>query len=114
LTRPLSWFVTLHCVALLWVPFRAPNVGAMSSIFAKIGDGLAGSGTLSVSTVAYMPFYAGIAIAFCLFAILDWRVNLEEGLARAGFPAQALAVTAVLLLTYLAPLNGVQFIYFQF
>ena len=44
ITRPLAWFVTLHCVALLWIPFRAPDIAATFTAYSKIAQGLTGTG----------------------------------------------------------------------
>ena len=70
LPKPLAWGLTLLCVLLAWVPFRAPGWGAAMDFYA----GLCGA-----HGIALPAFYAGLAPGLAKFShvvpVLPWLGN---------------------------------------
>ena len=106
-----SMILTLHCVLLAWVFFRAPNFATAWSYLHGIlifRGGLEGFG----------PRFEIVAFYVLLMLLIDvpqyiWKNHTI--LLRSPWPARGIAMASiVLLIILLAPNNDTPFIYFQF
>ncbi|HZP67296.1 MAG TPA: MBOAT family O-acyltransferase, partial [Rudaea sp.] len=100
--------VTLFCVALAWVWFRAPDFAAGWRIFHILFAGAAG-GIDAAQTLALAAF-AGVVAVHWLMRDRD----LGALAVRVPAPALGLALGALLALIVLSPGDTHAFIYFQF
>ncbi len=112
--RGISLLVTFHLVTFLWIFFRAPSVEAAGQVILKLWSGMVPGSSDAVTAMPYTGFYLFITALFIVFAVLDRATNMEARLKAASLPLQAAAIAAILLLTYAAPFDAIQFIYFQF
>ena len=103
---------TLLCVLLLWVLFRAENLGHAGRYFAAMFAGdWSGCGDF-LYYFSNMKVYLGAALLCCLPVDRLWR-RLPEG-PRAWLESAGQAVLLLLVLTYVVSSTYNPFIYFNF
>ncbi|HEY1857189.1 MBOAT family O-acyltransferase [Acidocella sp.] len=133
LPTPLAWGVTLLCVLLAWVPFRAPGLGAAMDFYAGLcgAHGLAlpgfyvglvpGLGTF-VQAVPVLPWLGDARTVSlpqaCLLLALAWFVALRvpevPALGRRGRSVALVAGFGFCLQALFFAPATVPFLYFQF
>ena len=111
--RGLGWVVTVHFVALAWIPFRSPDLQVPWVIAGKWMTWLMHP-TMSPTSVYGLPFYLWLGVAFAAVEWLDAMVDLQSAYERLPGLAQASVLFGLCLATYLGPLKDVAFLYFQF
>ncbi|MCB1561676.1 MAG: MBOAT family protein [Xanthomonadales bacterium] len=104
----LAWGgLTLACVVLLWVPFRAPDAASTGAMLSALG------GTWS------RPDLGGLLVlaTFVLMLAVQWLARddgIDELLARTPDGLLATVLAALIVLIVLSPGDNHAFIYFQF
>jgi alginate O-acetyltransferase complex protein AlgI len=108
LPAPLAHGLTVVCVLLLWVPFRAVDWNTSMAMFHQ----LAGLGS-GVQWLSPWLLPAGLA---CLLTVLRHRAGCPDFFRfdTGTFWGRTQVSTAVMCLLYLTPLNVSPFVYFQF
>ncbi|HWI20079.1 MAG TPA: MBOAT family O-acyltransferase [Vicinamibacterales bacterium] len=109
----LGWLVTFHAVTLAWIPFRSPDFATPALVLDKLWQWTLSPVSFD-SSIYGLPFYLWLVAVFIVFEVIDGTVELDRRYAQLSIPAQAVALFAFCLATYLGPLKEVAFLYFQF
>jgi len=111
LPAPAAAALVLALVCLLWIPFRAPDLGTAAAAFAALLRTEA-SAPVALAPPLLALIAAGLAMNWLPLA---WRRPAVGLLARAPSPVQAAVLAAGTLAAFAAAQEGVApFIYFQF
>lgn len=134
LPPPIGWALTLFCVVIAWVPFRAADLETSWALYRAMAglNGLSLPGAHFGPSLAYWSIPLFFAIALLLPNTQQWFHRCQPGIATPGYPASEnaaphrlfgdwrmrpwQAVPIALLLAFcLLKLNDFsEFIYFQF
>jgi hypothetical protein len=106
--------VTFHVVTVLWIPFRADGAASALHMLSLVVDAFAGAQPWKITNAPSFEFYVYLALAVPLIDIGYRYLHAVRRLAAAPMPVQAIVISGLFLITYLAPIRDVQFIYFQF